>query len=127
MLGLGTGKGIWAIDTADAYDTVTVIGCDIDALQPPWMPPNSFFGMQDVENDCFWKRTNLTSFTAASKNSRSETGPHSSSSPEPGAGYLVNSDEGFLPENLAYAEISELFFEIGEENGASGAGSAFYK
>lgn len=51
ILDLGTGTGIWAIETADKLPSATVIGTDIAAVQPEWVPPNCAFQIDDAEDD----------------------------------------------------------------------------
>ncbi|KAL2126814.1 hypothetical protein VTI74DRAFT_189 [Chaetomium olivicolor] len=48
VLDVGTGTGIWAMDMADTYPHVTVIGTDISPIQPGWVPPNLFFEHEDM-------------------------------------------------------------------------------
>jgi trans-aconitate methyltransferase len=49
VLDFGTGTGIWAIDFADEYPSVQVVGNDLSAIQPRWVPPNLKFIIDDVE------------------------------------------------------------------------------
>src|SRR5947209_3011043 len=51
ILDLGTGSGIWAIDMADKHSSAEVIGTDIAAVQPSWVPQNCRFEVEDAEND----------------------------------------------------------------------------
>ncbi|KAJ0161769.1 hypothetical protein CTA2_5635 [Colletotrichum tanaceti] len=51
VLDIGTGTGIWAIDFADEFPEVEVIGTDISAIQPGWVPPNCKFQIDDVQLD----------------------------------------------------------------------------
>lgn len=51
VLDVGTGTGIWAIDMADTYPETTVVGTDISAIQPNWVPPNCFFEIEDAQLD----------------------------------------------------------------------------
>ncbi|KAK3299596.1 S-adenosyl-L-methionine-dependent methyltransferase [Chaetomium fimeti] len=48
VLDIGTGTGIWAIDFADQYPGVEVIGTDLSPIQPGWVPPNLQFEMEDA-------------------------------------------------------------------------------
>ncbi|EWC48813.1 hypothetical protein DRE_00118 [Drechslerella stenobrocha 248] len=50
ILDIGTGTGIWAIEMADAYPSAHVIGNDLSAIQPKWVPPNASFEIDDVES-----------------------------------------------------------------------------
>ncbi|KAL2128481.1 hypothetical protein VTI74DRAFT_9124 [Chaetomium olivicolor] len=48
VLDVGTGTGIWAIDFADAFPDVQVIGTDLSPIQPSWVPPNLYFEIDDM-------------------------------------------------------------------------------
>lgn len=43
VLDQGTGTGIWAIDIGDQYPETEVLGIDLSPIQPPWVPPNVRF------------------------------------------------------------------------------------
>ncbi|KAK3954391.1 S-adenosyl-L-methionine-dependent methyltransferase [Pseudoneurospora amorphoporcata] len=47
-LDVGTGTGLWAIDFADKFPTCNVVGTDISAIQPSWVPPNLQFDIDDA-------------------------------------------------------------------------------
>ncbi|KAJ6436997.1 PRO41 protein [Purpureocillium lavendulum] len=49
VLDLGTGTGIWAIDMADEFPSAEVIGTDISPIQPPMVPPNCIFHIDDAQ------------------------------------------------------------------------------
>ncbi|KAK2041973.1 methyltransferase domain-containing protein [Colletotrichum somersetense] len=51
VLDVGTGSGIWAIDFADEHPEAEVIGVDLSAAQPEFVPPNVRFEIDDVEED----------------------------------------------------------------------------
>ncbi|KAL1989106.1 hypothetical protein VTN96DRAFT_5869 [Rasamsonia emersonii] len=51
ILDLGTGTGIWAMDIADKFPSARVIGNDLSAIQPSWVPPNVEFVIDDFEKD----------------------------------------------------------------------------
>ena len=48
-LDLGTGTGEWAVDLGDELPAYSVIGVDVDPVQPIWVPPNVEFQVDDVE------------------------------------------------------------------------------
>ncbi|KAL4808156.1 S-adenosyl-L-methionine-dependent methyltransferase [Aspergillus unguis] len=52
VLDIGTGTGIWAIDFADEFESAqAVMGNDLSPIQPPWVPPNVIFEVDDVESE----------------------------------------------------------------------------
>ncbi|KAH7226302.1 S-adenosyl-L-methionine-dependent methyltransferase [Fusarium oxysporum] len=50
-LDIGTGTGIWALDFADEYPNVEVIGTDVSPIQPSWVPPNLQFEIEDCTQE----------------------------------------------------------------------------
>jgi SAM-dependent methyltransferase len=51
VLDVGTGTGIWAIDTADQHPSAYIKGLDLSPIQPESVPPNLQFMVDDVEQD----------------------------------------------------------------------------
>ncbi|EED22085.1 conserved hypothetical protein [Talaromyces stipitatus ATCC 10500] len=51
VLDIGTGRGDWAIDFAEAYPSARVIGTDLSPIQPLWVPPNCTFEIDDAEDE----------------------------------------------------------------------------
>ncbi|TPX09507.1 uncharacterized protein E0L32_009250 [Thyridium curvatum] len=51
ILDIGTGTGIWAITVAEEFENATVIGNDLSANMPNFIPPNVKFEVDDVEED----------------------------------------------------------------------------
>ncbi|KAI5865635.1 S-adenosyl-L-methionine-dependent methyltransferase [Durotheca rogersii] len=51
VLDVGTGTGIWAIDMGDRYPGAEVTGTDLSPTQPPWVPPNVRFRIDDCTQD----------------------------------------------------------------------------
>ncbi|KAM0436822.1 hypothetical protein ACHAPT_002534 [Fusarium lateritium] len=49
VIDVGTGTGIWAIDFADQFPSAEVIGTDLSPIQPPWVPPNCKFELDDAQ------------------------------------------------------------------------------
>ncbi|EXK83574.1 hypothetical protein FOQG_12100 [Fusarium oxysporum f. sp. raphani 54005] len=54
VLDVGTGTGIWAIDYADEHPNTAVIGTDLSAVQPDWVPPNLKFEIDDCTKPWTW-------------------------------------------------------------------------
>ncbi|KAK0709352.1 S-adenosyl-L-methionine-dependent methyltransferase [Lasiosphaeria miniovina] len=50
ILDVGTGTGIWAIEMGDRFPNAEVLGNDLSAIQPHWIPPNVKFEIDDVES-----------------------------------------------------------------------------
>ncbi|KAK5791515.1 hypothetical protein VI817_006824 [Penicillium citrinum] len=51
ILDIGTGTGEWAIEMAEDYPTIDIIGTDLSPIQPNWAPPNCRFFIDDAESD----------------------------------------------------------------------------
>jgi SAM-dependent methyltransferase len=49
IIDVGTGTGSWAIDMGDEYPSAEVTGIDLSPIQPPWVPPNVRFIVDDAE------------------------------------------------------------------------------
>ncbi|KAK2054942.1 S-adenosyl-L-methionine-dependent methyltransferase [Colletotrichum caudatum] len=56
VLDLGTGSGIWAIEFGDEHPEAEVIGVDLSATQPEFVPPNVQFEIDDVEETWTYSR-----------------------------------------------------------------------
>ncbi|KAF7552037.1 hypothetical protein G7Z17_g4572 [Cylindrodendrum hubeiense] len=56
VLDVGTGTGAWAIEFADEHPHAEVIGVDMAAIQPSFVPPNCTFEVDDVEKDWTWTK-----------------------------------------------------------------------
>ncbi|KAK1537032.1 methyltransferase domain-containing protein [Colletotrichum costaricense] len=50
ILDIGTGTGIWAIEMGDLFPNAEIIGNDLSANQPTWVPANVKFEVDDVES-----------------------------------------------------------------------------
>jgi hypothetical protein len=55
VLDLGTGTGVWAIEFADQYPSSVVVGTDLSAIQPSFVPPNLSFEIDDCEDVWLYK------------------------------------------------------------------------
>lgn len=51
ILDIGTGTGLWAIETADANPSATVWGTDLSPIQPSYVPPNLHFEIADADEE----------------------------------------------------------------------------
>ncbi|KAL5489878.1 hypothetical protein ACEPAI_4710 [Sanghuangporus weigelae] len=49
VLDIGCGSGIWAIQIADEFPDVEIIGCDLAPIQPDMVPPNCDFELWDAQ------------------------------------------------------------------------------
>ncbi|KAK1971841.1 methyltransferase domain-containing protein [Colletotrichum sublineola] len=50
ILDIGTGTGVWAMQMAEEFPNAEIIGNDLSAIQPTWVPPNVKFEIDDVES-----------------------------------------------------------------------------
>ncbi|KAL6408483.1 methyltransferase [Ilyonectria robusta] len=51
VLDAGCGTGIWSIDFADEHPECQVTGIDLSPIQPPFVPPNVSFFVDDLEDE----------------------------------------------------------------------------
>ncbi|KAL0944684.1 uncharacterized protein CTRU02_202571 [Colletotrichum truncatum] len=54
VLDMGTGTGVWAIDFGKSSMHIQVIGVDLSAIQPQYLPSNCSFEIDDLEKDWRW-------------------------------------------------------------------------
>ncbi|KAF2823178.1 S-adenosyl-L-methionine-dependent methyltransferase [Ophiobolus disseminans] len=128
ILDLGTGTGIWAIDMADKYQA-EVLGVDIAATQPPFVPPNCQFEIDDVEEDWPYRLDHFAlihgrdlSMTAVRDWPRLINQARSHLQP---GGWLqlastipdIHTDDNSIPPNSGYVEAGRLYFEMAEKMG----------
>ncbi|KDN60313.1 putative TAM domain methyltransferase [Colletotrichum sublineola] len=50
ILDVGTGTGIWAIEVGDKFPNAEVVGTDLSAIQPEFVPPKVTFEIDDAES-----------------------------------------------------------------------------
>ncbi|KAJ4157925.1 uncharacterized protein LMH87_008480 [Akanthomyces muscarius] len=62
IVDIGTGTGIWAIETGDAYPSASILGIDLTPIQPLWVPPNVEFIVDDCEQDWLLDNVDLAHF-----------------------------------------------------------------
>ncbi|KAJ4129233.1 hypothetical protein NW768_007768 [Fusarium equiseti] len=55
VLDVGTGTGIWAIEFADRFPNVEILGTDLSPCQPEWVPPNVRFEIDDAVLSWTWE------------------------------------------------------------------------
>ncbi|KAJ4009243.1 hypothetical protein NW752_009542 [Fusarium irregulare] len=55
VLDVGTGTGIWAIEFADRFPNVEIVGTDLSPCQPEWVPPNVRFEIDDAVLNWTWE------------------------------------------------------------------------
>ncbi|KUJ06936.1 S-adenosyl-L-methionine-dependent methyltransferase [Mollisia scopiformis] len=51
VLDMGTGTGIWAMEYATQNPSASVLGTDLSAIQPQYVPPNCRFEVDDAEDE----------------------------------------------------------------------------
>ncbi|KAF6844657.1 methyltransferase domain-containing protein [Colletotrichum musicola] len=56
VLDVGTETGLWAMAYADSHPKATVIGVDLSAIQPGYVPPNCRFELDDIEKEWTWSQ-----------------------------------------------------------------------
>jgi SAM-dependent methyltransferase len=65
VLDVGTGTGIWAIDFADEHPETEVLGIDLSAIQPSFVPPNVSFQVDDLEEPWSFRESEKFDFIYA--------------------------------------------------------------
>ncbi|KAJ4409040.1 hypothetical protein N0V91_002855 [Didymella pomorum] len=129
ILDLGTGTGIWAMDMADAYPSASILGVDIAATQPPFVPPNCTFEIDDVEEDWPYRRAEFDFVHGRDLMTAVRDWPRLIAQAfthlKPG-GWIqlcstipgALSDDNTIPADSGYVESGRLYFDIAERMGA---------
>ncbi|KAK3988020.1 TAM domain-containing protein [Cladorrhinum sp. PSN332] len=128
IVDVGTGTGIWAIDFADLYPNINVVGIDLSPIQPTWVPPNLEFQIDDVTRPWTFAPDSVDYIHIRFLNGSIEdwdalfAEAYRALKPggilesmEPSA--VLTSDDGTVGEDSALAEWGRLFHEAGRRGG----------
>ena len=115
-----------------------MIGVDIAAVQPSWVPPNCHFEILDVESDWEFRKNSFDLIHAREFLFAIRDWPaliaQAYDHLRPG-GYFelsvtvaeINSDDGTIPPDSQYAKLGTYFFKIHEAMGLDGYASNHWK
>lgn len=138
ILDLGTGSGIWAVDMADRFPSAEVLGFDIAAIQPLWIPPNCQFEILDVKTDWLQGKDSFDFIHGPEFIFSIRDWPTLISQAyehlKPG-GYLelaatvplVGCDDGTCPVDSSFKELWELYFDIADAMATDGYAPTIWK
>ncbi|TEA10617.1 Secondary metabolism regulator LAE1 [Colletotrichum sidae] len=59
VVDIGTGTGIWAIEMGEKYPEAEIDGLDLSPIQPPFVPPNVSFLVDDVEAEWLYPENSI--------------------------------------------------------------------
>ncbi|KAF1842294.1 S-adenosyl-L-methionine-dependent methyltransferase [Cucurbitaria berberidis CBS 394.84] len=129
ILDLGTGTGIWAIDMADKFPHAEIIGVDIAATQPSFVPPNCVFEIDDVEEDWPYRQAHFDFVHGRDLMTAVRDWPRLISQAythlKPGGWIQLAStipgaltDDDTIPPNSGYVEAGRLYYEVAQKMGA---------
>ena len=138
ILDLGTGSGMWAIDMADRFPPAEVLGFDIAAIQPNWIPPNCQFEIFDVETDWLQAKDSFDFIHGRELLFAIRDWPALISQAyahlKPG-GFLelaatmplVGCDDSSCPADSSFKKVWELFFHIADAMATDGYAPTIWK
>ncbi|CAE7208265.1 hypothetical protein PTNB85_09282 [Pyrenophora teres f. teres] len=129
ILDLGTGTGIWAMDMADKYPLANILGVDIAATQPAFVPPNCTFEIDDIEEDWPYRPDHFDFIHGRDLMTAVRDWPRliqqAYAHLKPGGWIQLAStipgalsDDNTIPPNSGYVESGRLYYEIAEKMGA---------
>jgi SAM-dependent methyltransferase len=114
---------------ADKFPNTEVLGIDIAAVQPAFVPPGVIFEIEDAEEDWLWPSDHFDFVHGRDLLTAIRDWPRLISQAfrvmRPG-GWIqlastipdVQSDDNTLPPNCAFKEVGDTFLEMGEKMGA---------
>lgn len=117
------------MDMADAYPSASILGVDIAATQPPFVPPNCTFEIDDVEEDWPYRRAEFDFVHGRDLMTAVRDWPRLIAQAfthlKPG-GWIqlcstipgALSDDNTIPADSGYVESGRLYFDIAERMGA---------
>lgn len=123
---------------ADSFPSANVLGVDIAAVQPTWVPPNCQFEILDIESDWLYRKSRFDLIHARELIFAIRDWPTLISQAYdhlvPG-GYLelavtvpeVGCDDGTCPSNSSYRDMGEIHFQIAEALGIDGFAAKKWK
>ncbi|KAL2012341.1 hypothetical protein VTN00DRAFT_5059 [Thermoascus crustaceus] len=128
ILDLGTGTGIWALDVAEKFRKAHVVGNDLSAIQPRWVPPNLEFVVEDFENEWLYEPDHFDFIHARTIAGCVQDWPRllrqSFKHTKPGGYFEIQefavrawSDDGTLKADSPYAQYLKCLDDAGKKSG----------
>ncbi|KAK2018692.1 methyltransferase domain-containing protein [Colletotrichum eremochloae] len=120
ILDIGTGTGIWAIEVGELLPNSEIIGNDLSANQPSWVPPNVKFEIDDVESP--WAHSHKFDFIFCRYMPKLINNIYENTNPGGWVEFqdydlLYTSDDGSLTEEHQTLQWKRLFLEACEKAG----------
>ncbi|KAF6833022.1 methyltransferase domain-containing protein [Colletotrichum plurivorum] len=115
VLDVGTGTGIWATDFGDEHPEAEVLGFDLSATFPEFMPPNVKFEIDDLEEPWTYSRPfDYIHSRMMNGNSHLTPGGYAEFTE---ATIIPQSDDGTLPPDSMIVKTATLVVEAGKAVG----------